>query len=276
MNGRRAIVGLCMLCALLVSAFGAQSASAITGTTGFTCVKEGGDKKLRGTHCLTTGIAEQNYGHVAVAQNLTTEGFTTNEKTANNTTESTTGRLKVTIAGVPLELTANTGTSAGWGENRVAENGEHYVYGEGTTTLTGVKVSQPAGRGCKVFTDNEATKTKGEEGAIHSRVLKATTQGQGDFGKLEPKEGTSFANFFIECEVGKQIPAIEGTWECTGTIKGAPVGGTIIYTHAEATTANTLKCKGAKAGVELATTGGAREKGSTGPFTAGGATTVTT
>ncbi|HEX6667316.1 MAG TPA: hypothetical protein VF081_12045 [Solirubrobacterales bacterium] len=278
MNGRRAIVGLCMLCALLVSAFAAQSASAITGTTGFTCVKGGGEKTLRGTHCLTTGTKPQEYGHLAIEQDKTTEAITTNANTESETTTSSIGRLRVTIAGVPLELSATGASGVGWGENRVAANGEHYGYGEGTTTFTGVEVTQPAGRGCQVYTHKEAGggSDEGEVGVIHTRQLKATSQGLGDSGKLEAADGANFANFWITCTKEPKIPAIEGTWSCSGSIKSVPNGATIFYSHAETTAQNTLKCKGTKTGVEIKTTGGGREKGSTGAYAPVAATTVAT
>jgi uncharacterized membrane protein len=66
MTGRRAIVGICMLCSLFISAVAAQSAMAVSGTTAFTCVKDKGT--LIGEHCLTTGSGFP-YGHVAFVEN---------------------------------------------------------------------------------------------------------------------------------------------------------------------------------------------------------------
>ncbi|HEX6666546.1 MAG TPA: hypothetical protein VF081_08140 [Solirubrobacterales bacterium] len=279
MNGRRAIVGLCMLCALLVSAFAAQSASAITGTTAFTCVKGGGDKSLRGEHCLTTGTAEQNYGHVAITENETTELTGTNAKTESETSTHSIARLRVTIAGVPLELSATGVSGSGWMENKKdSGTGEHYTEGEGTITFTEVKVTKPEGRGCKATTHKEdgSGVEEGTEGIVHTRSLRATTKGQGDFLKFTAADNGNFANFWVTCEEGKKIPAIEGTWSVSGSVKGVPKGATTGFTHTETTTQGTLIAKGNKAGIEGQLTLSGRAKGSTGAYTPLAATTITT
>ncbi|HEX6666694.1 MAG TPA: hypothetical protein VF081_08880 [Solirubrobacterales bacterium] len=260
MNGHRTIVGLCILCALLTSALAAPSASAITGTTAFTCSEAAETKDRVGEHCLNIE-GTKKFGHIPITANTTTELTTTNDKTANNTTTARIGKLRVTIAGVPLELQVTGASASGWMTNAVnPTTKEHYSHGEGTTTFTGVTVTEPAGRGCKVFTDKEETgpPSEGEVGVVHTRVLKATTEGQGDNLKLEPADGPtkSFMNFFITCE--SKIEAIEGTWSCTGSLKGQLNGATIEYTHATVTTENQLKCRGAKAGVDFGTTGKGR------------------
>ncbi|HEX6667084.1 MAG TPA: hypothetical protein VF081_10875 [Solirubrobacterales bacterium] len=281
MNGRRAIVGLCMLCALLTSAFAAQSASAITGTTAFTCVKGAKPEDRKGEHCLEIEplIANKEYGHVPIAQDTTTELTGTNEKTEEGTTAASTGRLRLTIAGVPLELGATGVDGSGWMENKVAASGEHYAHGKGTITFTGVKVTKPEGRGCKVFTDSDLG-VKGEEGVVHTRELTATTElqkaGEPHFLNFKAADGGNFANFYVECEEGKKIPAIEGTWSCSGSVKGQPNGATTVFTHATVTTENLLKCKGTKSGIEGKLTLSSRAKGSGGAFTPLAATTVAT
>ncbi|HEX6666706.1 MAG TPA: hypothetical protein VF081_08950 [Solirubrobacterales bacterium] len=255
MNGRRAIVGLCMLCALLVSAFAAQSASAITGTTAFTCSEAAAVKDRVGAHCLNIE-GEKKFGHVAIAENTTTELEGTNANTATNTTTSRIGKLRETIGGVPLELQATGVGGSGTMENKKTAGGEHYAEGSGTITFTGVTVTEPAGRGCKVFTHKEdGSGDPGEEGAegiVHTLPLKATTEGQGDSLKFTPVVGEKFANFWITCTT--KLAAIEGTWSCTGSVKGVPNGATTEFTHATVTTENTLKCRGSKAGIDGALT----------------------
>ncbi|HEX6666852.1 MAG TPA: hypothetical protein VF081_09685 [Solirubrobacterales bacterium] len=272
MNGRRTIVGLCMLCVLLVSAFAAQSASAITGTTAFTCSK--GSGTLRGEHCLTTGTAAAEYGHVAFSENATTELIATNAKSATNTTAAPTAKLKVTIAGVPLEIGATGVSASGWIENKVGPSKEHYVHGKGTITFTGVQVTKPENRGCKVTTDKEPG--EGEEGVVHTTEVTLTTENEGDALALEPVVGDEFMHFWVTCEVGKQIPAIEGTWTCTGILKGVPEGATVNFTHATTTTHNTFKCRGTKAGMEGSLTLSGRNKGSEAAYAPLSMTTVTT
>ncbi|HEX5610837.1 MAG TPA: hypothetical protein VFX45_12190 [Solirubrobacterales bacterium] len=258
MKIRRAIIGSCLLCALLASLFAVQGASA-AGTTGYTCVK--GKGELRGEHCLTSGTAPAEYGHVAVPVNTTTEGTVTNETTSG---VKDSGKLKATIAGVAITLTATGANGSGWGTN-AEEGGEMFAHGEGTTTFTGVTATGS----CKVFTDSGAG--KGEEGVIHTEPLKATSKGQGDSGKLEPKEGTVFARFILE---GCVNSGINGTYTVTGSIKPTTLeGSTVSYTHANTTEQNTLRLNGTiKAGVEIATTGRGRANASE-AYTPGGATT---
>jgi len=240
-----------MLCALLVSAFAAQSASAITGTTAFTCVKDKGT--LKGEHCLTTGSASPVYGHVAVAQDTTTEVKTNTEKASNETEECSPARLKATIGGIATEFTTCAVEGEGWMENKLDASGEHYVAAHTTSTFTNVKVAKPAGVGCVANTDN-ADKTAGAAEIIHTEPLKTTTLGQGDSGKLEPTTGTTFANFHITGCTGA-FAAINGTYPVTGSITCKPDGATIKCDHNEITTQNTLKLKGTiKAGLEISTT----------------------
>jgi hypothetical protein len=272
MTGRRAIVGVCMLCALVFSAFAAQSASAASkGTTAFTCVK--GQGTLKGEHCLTTGNAAEEYGHVEIAENAPTEIIGTNGKTSGETSAAGLTRLKETIGGVELELTATGVSGTGTMENKKdGTTGEHYAEGSGTIVYSGVEVAKPAGKGCKVFTDNAGV--AGTEGIVDTNALKATTKGQGDFLKFEPGSGTTFATFFVS-GCSPSVPAIEGTWEITGSLKCPVTGATTVCSHSEITTQNTLKGKGNKAGLEGALTISGRTGGS-GAYTPLSATTVET
>jgi hypothetical protein len=244
-----------MLCALALSAAAAQSASAATkGTTGFTCVK--GQGSLKGSHCLTTGGGSAEFGHVAYAENTTTEVQGTNANTSSETTASTNLRLALTIGGAEVELEATGLAGAGWTENKLAE-GEHYLVDGGSTVFSGVSVVKPAGKGCKVFTDETATKTKGAEGVIDTGPISVTSKGQGDFLKFEPGAGSAFATFFLECTTS--VPSCEGTWEITGTMKAPVSGATVIFSHSEITAQNTLRAKGVKAALEGKVTISARD-----------------
>jgi hypothetical protein len=88
MIGRRAVVGLSLLSALLFCAFAAQSASAAlktsTNTTGFTCVKgvtEKGD--FKDEHCDETNVGKGAFKHELIPLNTTTEVEFSNEKSQN-------------------------------------------------------------------------------------------------------------------------------------------------------------------------------------------------
>jgi hypothetical protein len=272
MTARRAVIGLCAICALLVSAFAAQGASAATkGTTAFTCVKNAGT--LRGEHCLTTGEASPTFGHVAIAENTTTELEGSNEKTATETTAARPTILKGTIAGVPLILTAKKVSkgpgSVNWVENKKAASGEHYIHGEGRIHYTEVT----ANHGCKVFDDTGGV--KGAEETVTTTQLTATTEGQGDFLKFKPAVGNLFASFIISgCEAG--FSSLEKTYEVNGSVKGVPTGATTVFTHAETTAQGTLKLGEVNVGIEGALTLSGRAKGSVGAYTPLSATTVET
>jgi hypothetical protein len=242
MNGRRAVVSLCMLCALLGSAFAAQGASAATkGTTAFTCKKktiEGGAGFSK-EHCKPDDAVASGakYEDAEVPQDTTTK------VTANNTTTEKVrdpSILTSTFFGATIELKGEITEGEGWMTNAV-EGKEHYAHGEGTITYTEVSVVKPAG--CEVTTDVPGG-SKGEKGVIHTEPLKATTKGQGDRVKFVPKEGTTFARFWL---AGAGCP-VDLTFTMTGSVLGTPNGATINFTEADTTAQNTLKFSGTKAG----------------------------
>jgi hypothetical protein len=126
-------------------------------------------------------------------------------------------------------------------------------------TYNGVVVNAPAGKGCKVFEDNGGV--KGAQGVVttnpvkgHTTVVKDKQEGVEEERHsviIEPKAGTVFATFFIECEKGKGVPEeLEGTWEITGTLTCPTHGATISCNHTTVTETKALKGKGAKAGLE--------------------------
>jgi hypothetical protein len=259
MTGRRALLGLCMLCALMVSAVAAQSAMAVSGTTGFTCVADPAGT-LKGSHCLDSGPATL-FKHVEIPQDETTETKISNETTEGGTS---TQIFKETIAGVELELKATGLSGTGTQTNTLDKaTGEHYISGTALLTYTGVTVQKPAGKGCKVFTDDPVTKTKGVEGVTDWHV-DYTTLKQEDSIKFSPAantEGGQFVGFYVECAPVK-VPAIEGTFPITGAFTCVPNRGTIVCNHNEITTQNLLKGKGTKTGLEAEVTVTGRVKGS--------------
>lgn len=263
MTGRRGAIGICLLCALVFSAFAAQGAGAVTlGTTGFTCKekKEPGGAGFSGPHCTAADVVKTGakYEHVAIAQNQVTEGRVTNTTTGG---ETQVARLKSTIAGVEVELQATGTLGEATGTNKLAANGEHFIEGTGQTSYSGVSVTKPAGKGCKV-----------KAGEFKTKLLKGTSAGQGMEGKLEPAEGTTFGEFEIE---GCSIAAINGVYQITGSIKCPGDGATVLCTHAATTAQGTLKMRGQKAGVEVTTTATGRAN-STEAFTPLAVTTVET
>jgi len=238
MSGRRAMVGLCMLCAFAFSAFAVQSASAATkGTTLFTCVKEEGGAGFSREHCapgdaVTTGA---KFKHVPVAENTTTE--------VTGTTINTEGvpvppRLFSVQSGVEEELESklahilyeNEGSKSWVTNAKDPETGEHYYHGEVWLRFTEVSVIKPKEKGCKVV-----------GGEVTTKKLKETTKGQGDEILFEPASGTVFAEFTIE---GCSILALNGLYKVEGKIKAQPNGATVNTTLANTKTQGTLKLRG--------------------------------
>ena len=113
MIGRRAVVGLSLLSALLFCAFAAQSASAAksTTTTFFTCVENGGAKDFKNAHC-DPGVDDKTgklYGHVAIAPDSgTTELAVTNAGVTESTKKSENWVFKSKVAGAKTTITCTT------------------------------------------------------------------------------------------------------------------------------------------------------------------------
>jgi hypothetical protein len=246
MIGRRATIGLCALCGLLVGALAAHGASAATtGTTAFTCKSGPGDvggKTFSTDHCKPSEAAG-GFGHYKIAEGTSTE------LTGNSNEEV--AKLKTTIAGAAVTFTSASATGTGTMENKVDVSGEHYAHGEGTIVFNEITVSNP-----KCFAYKDEAGVKGTKGVVDTQKLTVTTKGQGDALKLSPAVGELFARFWL-LDVNKKTSAeggecpIAGTFTINGSIKGVPDGATARMTHAESTAQGTLKLgAGAKVGIE--------------------------
>jgi hypothetical protein len=262
MNGRRAVVGLCMLCALLVSAFAAQSASAV-GTTAYTCVKGGKvSPTYNSAHCRPSDGAGE-WSHESIANGTTTE-LTGNGK--DDKGNPIPGFLVSTAFGATVELEGKTVTGSGQMTNSI-ESGEMFASGSGTITFSEVSVVKPAN--CKVQTDGPS-KEKLEDGVVHTESLKATTKGQADRLKFEPTVAPTFARFWISTNLpppAAACPLDNTTFTATGSVTGVPNGATTEFTEADTTAQNTLKLNGAKAGISGSLTIEGRATGSGGGYT---------
>lgn len=257
----RAVVGVCVLCAIAFSAVAVQgAAAAIKGTTGFTCKerKEAGGAGFADAHCKEAVASGAKFEHVAIAENVTTEGRATNTGTGG---EKLVAKLQTTIAGVALELQATEVEALATGTNRKTAEGEHFSEGTGLSEFRGITVTKPAGKGCKVT-----------GGTLVSNTLRGTNLGQGMEGILEPVEGTAFMTVPIE---GCSNPSLNNKFPVTGSIKCPGTGVTVECTHAATTALNTLKFAGSKAGIEVTTTATGRANGSE-PYTPLAVTTIET
>lgn len=231
---RRAIFGLCMLCAFAISAVAAQGAFA-AGQTAFTCGAGLGEKDFKDAHCkehVTAGTG--SFGHQAIPVGTVTKITGSNILTG---TERATTKLKSVQAGVELELQSSELEGSGTMEN-VEEGGEMFARGEGTILYKKVVVTEPEGQGCVVKT-----------GEVKTNSLKASTKGLTNELKFTPAAGetAAFAEFTIE---GCSIKALNHLYTAKGSVKGQTVGATTNFTHANTTAQKTLTLSGQLAGIE--------------------------
>lgn len=246
--GRRSLIGIAVLCALAFSAFAAANASA--AQRAFTCSHTA--TGFTDAHCLTGGGAA--FGHVTIPDNTTTTITGTNEKTASNTTASTTWKLRGELVAVLTEVQCTGAHGHGTLINRAVP--ANHVEGEGTIEYTGCTVTAPAGKGCLVT-----------GGTIITTQLSATTEGRAA-GTLhfKPASGTVMAEVPIS-GCAKEVPPANSylvTGEFTAQVSGATITTTIAQTRLD----NELRFGGVKAGIEGALTVDMAE-GSTPNVTAG-------
>jgi hypothetical protein len=238
MTGRRAIFGLCIACALLVSAVAAQGASA--ATTAFTCAKGAPKATWSDAHCTST-VSTLEYGHVLVTKKTTITG-------ASGTKFEGKQRLKATINGIVTELVATGVSGTGTMENTElgGVGGEMAAKGTGTITYTGVTVAKPAEKGCKV----REVGGEGKEEMVTTQTLAAQTTNEMGL-KFTPAVGTLFAKFKLEgCKGTEALEGLNKEYEVTGSIIGTPEGGETVSTHAGTTAQETLFVGPNKAGLE--------------------------
>lgn len=218
MIGRRGAVGLSLLCALAFCAFGAASASAVNGTTAFTCVFEGGKEDFSDAHC--DNKVGGKYGHVAIEKDVTTAVHVTNEKTASSTTAHTPAFLKSVAGGIEVTLSCTKvdGKEA-WIENKttVVEGKEKMeVIGGGNVSYTECKATKPVN---KEIPPKEVCKVK--EPIITNATTETFVNGEEMGVKNKPPAGENFTELVLENN-GALKCAIKGTYPITGTMKGTP------------------------------------------------------
>jgi hypothetical protein len=260
---RRSIIGLCLLCALGISAFAAQSASAaLSGTTAFTCAPVTPKAETKGfsdAHCKSAVSTNAAFEHVAIANDTTTELKSINETTGGVTD---TFSLTSTVAGAVLELVAHKVSGTGTVHNHL-EGEEHQATGTANLKFEEVTVAKPlSGAGvpkCIVKTD-DGTGVPGAQGVVDADVL-GTTAGQGDNVKFTPDKPSTdepFATFWIEQNPAtpEKCPAVFiKTWSIIGsiratTIEGATIGFTIADTQTTQGTLRVGSTEGPKVGIE--------------------------
>lgn len=232
MIGRRAVVGLALLSALVFAAFAAPSASAEKGTTVFTCVKgTPGEEEFVDAHCKTKDPNnEGEYEHKEIAQDKTTVFHGTNDKTTDDTKGAVSAILKSKVFGAAVEITCEKVFSHGSITNK-KEGSEHYIHAEKITILyTGCKYNKPST--CKVV-----------GGEIEVTGVTATSKGEGQNIRFKPEAGETFVTIKSE---GGICPAEA---KVTGSVRGQVEGATLVFDEEKTTADESLKFAGNGAGL---------------------------
>jgi len=224
MIGRRATVGLSLLCALAFSAVAVEGAGATVSnnTTAVTCAKEG-LLEFSDAHCDKNVGPGSTFGHVSLPVPL---GQPTEIETSNETTGGVT--IPEKFFGEPfkvqteIECTKATGTGTVTNTEEPAGSHNHKVDTTGTKNLTSCTVKKPAK--CTV---KEPIEMKVESVGVDG------LEGKGEMGvESKPKGGGTTLTTIT----------LEGS-ECA--LKGKPfnVEGTMIGTSGSGS--NTNKWSGA-------------------------------
>jgi hypothetical protein len=220
MIGRRAIVGLSLLSALLFCAIGSSSASAATsGTTLFTCVENvNHEGDFEDAHCKNTVPKGTGaFTHKAISVNPT--GFTaSSDGPTIGTTEEAHATLKGVLGGVASEITCTKVHAHGTLENKLSGEA-HSVVGKGTVHYTECKMPKPV-------TAEGKERCKVKEETINFEANSLTKEKGAEMGVLfSPKEGKTFVTISFENGPGGGCPVAGKAVPVTGSAEGTP-GGT--------------------------------------------------
>jgi len=257
MIGRKATLGLALLCALFFSAIAVQSAGATVSnnTTAVTCVEGGGNLDFTDAHCdKKVGDKEGKFGHVTIANGTTTEIEASNETTGGATVASK-------LFGEPFKVQTEIECTKLSGTGSLTNSGEgttHKVSGPATTNFSGCTVKKPAK--CTVKEPIVAeTIAEGVDGL----------EGKGEMGlEFKPKVGNTFSVVTLEgaeCALKGKPFNVEGTAIGTsgsGSQTSKHTGATLVFT--KAMTEKTLKTAEKFAWFEATTT--VRMKGAGNPI----------
>jgi hypothetical protein len=234
MIGRKAIVGLSLLCAFLFSAFSAQgvSAASATNTTAFACVKvaAGATGEFEDAHCDRKVSTKDGYTHQLI--NGKTQVETTNETTGG---AKSTGILEASPFKVATRIECSIASGEGTFENTEPSAKVHSGIGSGSSKFSNCTVIKPV----KCTTKEIVAK-------IGSGVpLEGLTGPNGEAnamgGELQPEAGKPFATITLEgaeCALNGLPFPVEGSAIATngpGTAEAQNrkwTGGTAVYTPA--------------------------------------------
>jgi hypothetical protein len=222
MIGRKAVIGLALLCSLAFCAVVAQGAAA--EQTVFTCAPGAGaapTKDFTDAHCdNTVEPGKGTFHHVTIEKGKKTEITLTNSATENETKSAARAHLFISKLHGVSEVEVNCTTISGTGTMENTEtSGVMGASGEGTIKFTGCT----ANKNCTVAEPIE-TAVKG------ALVEGLSSEGMGL--KFEPKTGTTFTSITFSgasCPL-KAFGAIPVAGSTIGTAHGEPKGeGATVY-----------------------------------------------
>jgi hypothetical protein len=246
MTGRRAIVGLSLICALAFAAFGAANASAL-GTTQFTC-KSGSGAGFKDAHCVNEPVGSGAlFVHEEIGENVDTAILGTNLNT-DGTRKSAT--LASSSAGVAVEITCEIVKATGTARN-VKVAGVMQVHGTGIIVhYEKCEVLKPSKGECVIpggtITTEKITSTTYENVAPDEGV------------EFKPEGATPFVNItFEKCKNA----ALNKTFPVLGSVKATAKGTTLEVTPASSE--KTLSFGGEVAKLTQTTTQKMEEAGGT-------------
>jgi hypothetical protein len=245
---RNTIVGLCALCALLVSAFAAQGAGAASQTItrcGKTVANQDpGSVRFKDAHC------KESTGSTTVGE-WVHESTLPKEKMEAVLTNITTGTsrepfiIAAVIGGLNTIFEAKKVEATGTVENNEA-GGE--MYAEGLAETISFSEVTVTNRACEIFGITPGTGVK-TLGTVKTQPIRSTSKGQASgIRKIEPQTaGGKFAEFEL---TGASCPeALKGLYPLFGTFLSQPTeGATIPFSHLPTTEAKTLRVKNATTG----------------------------
>jgi hypothetical protein len=240
MTARKAIFGLCAVCAMLFSAFAAQSAMAVSQTA-VTC-KKGSGAGFSDEHCKIAVGSGASFVHEAFVG-----------ETGGTLTNATTGGakepfyLRATIGGLEVIIEAKTVAASGTVMN--GESGSE-MFAEGKASTIKFSEVSVVNRSCEFVGRNpDESETTG---SVETQPIKGSTKGQAKGVVLfEPQAGstTKFAEFTL---LGAKCPlALLGTYPVYGTVlSNAAEGATLPIKHGTVTSeaAPKLRLKNAEEG----------------------------
>jgi hypothetical protein len=217
MIGRRAVIGLSLLSALLVCAFAAQGASAAEkeseNTTAFTCVKDAVNKNgdFKDEHCDETGvIGKEEFRHDLIPLKTNTKIEGTNDKVTDRINEKKevektvlpeSAILRGEVLKVKTEITCKTVITDGtksFIENTEPKEKNHKVTGTARNEFKECEVKKPAKCTIREPVVSEATFV-GVDGLLDPKSGKENAMGVRFKGEIVNGENKDvFANILYQ------------------------------------------------------------------------------